>query len=64
MHHSVVQERPPNALALSCAAPLDRERTRLVPDSEKGPILLDAKRRQLQRLVGPQGFLALSSRSF
>jgi hypothetical protein len=44
---------PPNALALSCAAPIERESGRAETTSQKSPDLVDAKRRQLQRLVGP-----------
>jgi hypothetical protein len=44
--------RRPNALPLSCAAQIDRERVRLLPDSKKAPISLAAQRRQIERLVG------------
>src|SRR5437870_3617250 len=42
-----------NGLALSCAAPIDREGTRVVSSLQNRPGLRGAQRRQLQRLVGP-----------
>jgi hypothetical protein len=42
----------PNALALSCAAILDRECSRTVSTLQNGPDLEAAKRRQLERHVG------------
>jgi hypothetical protein len=47
--------RWPNALALSCAAPIDREGSRVETSSQNRSDLVDAKRRQLQRLVGRHG---------
>jgi hypothetical protein len=41
-----------NALALSCAAPIDRESGWAVSGFQNGPDLEAAKRRQLERHVG------------
>jgi hypothetical protein len=46
--------RPPNGLALSCAAPLDREDGRADSSYHNGDDLRAAQRRQIQRRVGRQ----------
>jgi hypothetical protein len=45
-------EGAPNALPLSCAAPIERESVEPKPAVKIDPISLDAQRPQLQRLVG------------
>ena len=45
---------PPNALPLSCAAPIERNIIRLLLGAKIAAIILDAQRRQLQRRVGPK----------
>jgi hypothetical protein len=42
----------PNGMPLSCAAPIDRESSGAGIRFQNAPDLVDAKRRQLQRLVG------------
>jgi hypothetical protein len=53
-----LRERP-NGLPISCAAILDRERIRAVSRFQNVTDLVAAQRRQLEQLVGPQGFLTL-----
>ena len=47
----MVDDEWPNGLPISCAAALDRENGRLLPAFKKAPILLDAQRRRLKRIV-------------
>ena len=50
----------PNGLALSRAAPIDRDDTGAEITFKIGPILLDAQRRRLQRRVGRRRSIWLS----
>jgi hypothetical protein len=49
----------PNGLALSCAAPIDRDDSRAESYFKNARDLGAAKRRQLQRRVGPPRCMAL-----
>jgi hypothetical protein len=48
-----MEGRWPNGLALSCAARIDRDDTRAETNFQNGYDLRAAKRRQIQRRVGP-----------
>ena len=58
---TVPAQRPPNALRVSRAAPLDREGSRAESRFQNASDLAAAQRRRLHALVGPQSALGLQN---